>query len=180
MSAVHLQSCSLLYSYNRFFQNLSKEYIADNRLYPYIPFYIARYEKELSHRILPDEAVQDLEFFRNRILSDFNDHVIDQREVMILLGFVNKIITHITDGNELEERLVNIMGGVVIETLYDKAINEGKALGITEGIEQGYTLRDKDKIREMLSNGKTPEAIVEFCNYPTELVNEVLKSIEQA
>ena len=90
---------------NIFLQNLSKEYIADNRLYPYIPFYIARYEKELSHRILPDGAVQDLEFFRNRILSDFNDHVIDQREVMILLGFVNKIITHITDGNELEERL---------------------------------------------------------------------------
>ncbi len=165
---------------NIFLQDLSKEYIADNRLYPYIPFYITRYEKELSRRILPEAAIRDLEFFKDRILNDFNGHMIDQREVIILLGFVNKIITHITDGNELEERLVNIMGGVVIETLYDKAINEGKAIGLEQGIERGYNLRDRDKIREMLSNGKKPREIVEFCNYPAELVSEVQESLKNA
>lgn len=37
-------------------------------------------------------------------------------EIVDLMGFVNTIITHITNGNENEERLVNIMGGTVIET----------------------------------------------------------------
>ncbi len=45
---------------------------------------------------------------------------------MILTGFVNTIIRHITDGNASEERMVMIMGGEILETLYDKAINEGK------------------------------------------------------
>ena len=76
------------------------------------------------------------------------------------------------------------MGGVVIETLYDKAINEGKAIGLEQGLEQGiergYNLRDRDKIREMLSNGKKPREIVEFCNYPAELVSEVQESLKNA
>ena len=41
-------------------------------------------------------------------------------ELIGLKGFVNTIITHITNGNKNEERLVNIMGGTVIETESDK------------------------------------------------------------
>lgn len=49
------------------------------------------------------------------------------------MGFVNTIITHITDGNKNEERLVNIMGGTVIETESEKLIRQG----IRQGIDQG-------------------------------------------
>ena len=41
-------------------------------------------------------------------------------EMTDLMGFVNTIITHITNGNKNEERLVGIMGGTVIETESDK------------------------------------------------------------
>ena len=50
------------------------------------------------------------------------------------MGFVNTIITHITNGNKHEERLVNIMGGTVIETESEKLIRRGRAEGKAEEI----------------------------------------------
>ena len=59
-------------------------------------------------------------------------------EVLDLMGFVNTIITHITNGNENEERLVNIMGGTVIETESEKIVKRAKAQMIIEiGQEDG-------------------------------------------
>ena len=49
------------------------------------------------------------------------------------MGFVNTIITHITNGNHNEERLVNIMGGTVIETESEKLIRQGISQGISQG-----------------------------------------------
>ena len=40
---------------------------------------------------------------------------------------VNTIITHRTNGNQTEERLVHIMGGVIIETESEKLIHRGRA-----------------------------------------------------
>ncbi len=45
------------------------------------------------------------------------------------MGFVNTIITHITNGNKNEERLVNVMGGRIIETQSE--------IWIRQGMEQG-------------------------------------------
>ena len=162
---------------NIFLQKLTREYIMENRLYPYIPFYITRYEKELVKQTVPDEAAADLEFFKKGIETDLNDGIISHSEVIILFGFVNKIIRHITNGNEIEERMVNIMGGKVLETLYDEAISkgreQGRELGIEQGITKGLQLRDRQKIEEMLKNGRKPQAIADFCGYPMELILEV-------
>ena len=51
------------------------------------------------------------------------------------MGLVNTIITHITNGNKNEERLVNIMGGTVLELESEKLIKQGEAKMI---IEMGY------------------------------------------
>lgn len=64
-----------------------------------------------------------------------------------MMGFVNTIITHITDGNQNEERLVKIMGGTVIETESEKLIRRGISLGISQGILQG-------KAQMMIEMGK--------------------------
>ncbi len=40
-------------------------------------------------------------------------------------------------------------------------------------IEKGIETRDYQKIMEMLKDGRTPEAIVEFCKYPMEQVLKV-------
>ena len=46
-------------------------------------------------------------------------------------------IIHITNGNKSEERLVNIMGGTVIETESEKLIRRGREAGRAEGREAG-------------------------------------------
>jgi len=62
-------------------------------------------------------------------------------EITDFMGFVNTIITHITNGNEREERLVKIMGGVIIETKSKKWIKQGEAKMIIE-MSQEFGLKD--------------------------------------
>jgi len=58
-------------------------------------------------------------------------------EMIDLMGFVNTIITHITDGNQNEERLVKIMGGTIMETESEKWVRKGVRKGMREGMRQG-------------------------------------------
>ena len=59
-------------------------------------------------------------------------------ELVDLKGFVNTIVTHITNGNKNEERLVNIMGGTIIETESERLIRLGRTQMIVElGQEDG-------------------------------------------
>ena len=56
-------------------------------------------------------------------------------------------------------------------TEYDEA--ETMQMFKEEGREEGFSLRDTQKIGEMLSRGKTVEEIVDFCGYPYEQVKSV-------
>ena len=74
-------------------------------------------------RIAIEPSSEMIRLYQTGELSD--------EELLDLMGFVNTIITHITNGNKNEERLVNVMGGTVIETeserLRREGINQGKA-----------------------------------------------------
>ena len=52
-------------------------------------------------------------------------------------------------------------------------LKEAENKGVEIGVEKGMEKRDYQKITEMLKDGKTPEAIVEFCKYPIEQVLKV-------
>ena len=103
-------------SANVILEELTKEYIVERRLYPYIPFYIARYEKDIVSEDSIEDVVGDLVYFRN------------------------------------EERLVNIMGGTVLETKSEQLIHQGEAkmlieLGREDGLDDATILkRMQDKI----------------------------------
>lgn len=114
---------------NVILEEFTKEYIVEKRLFPYIPFYIARYEKELTAENSIENAVKDLEYFRNEMIRLHKANELFDDEIVDLMGFVNTIITHITNGNQNEERLVNIMGGTVIETESEKLIRKGSETG---------------------------------------------------
>ena len=45
------------------------------------------------------------------------------------------------------------------------------------GLEKGRSIRDREKIEEMLKRGKEPQEIADFCNYPLELILEVQKNL---
>ena len=114
---------------NVILEELTKEYIIEKMLFPYIPFYIARYEKDVISGDNIEAVVDDLTYFRNEIIRLNNESELSDGEMADLMGFVNTIITHITNGNKNEERLVNIMGGRVIETQTE--------IWIRQGMEQG-------------------------------------------
>ena len=136
---------------NVILENFTKEYIVEKRLFPYIPFYIARYEKIIleynkygkkesqKKKTLPDLSpiIRDLEYFRDAIYELHGQGELTDGELVDLKGLVNTIITHITDGNKAEERLVNIMGGTVLETESERLRREGKMEGKMEGKIEG-------------------------------------------
>ena len=65
------------------------------------------------------------------------------------------------------------MGGQILDYETKDILNRGIKIGIEQGIAQGIADRDTQKISEMLTNGKTPKAISEFCGYPLEQVMAV-------
>ena len=121
-------------SENVILEEFTKERIVEKRLFPYIPFYIARYEKDITSENNIENAAEDLEYFRNEMVRLHKKGELADDEMIDLMGFVNTIITHITNGNKSEERLVNIMGGTVIETESEKLIRRGREAGKAEEI----------------------------------------------
>ena len=133
-------------STNVILEEFTKEYIIEKRLFPYIPFYIARYEKDMISEGSIENAVRDLEYFRNELVRLYEAEELTDHELIDLKGFINTIITHITNGNKNEERLVNIMGGTVIETESERLIRQGISQGISQGI--------KTESERLISQGK--------------------------
>lgn len=91
-------------SANVILEEFTKEYIIEKRLFPYIPFYIARYEKEIASESNVDNAVGDLEYFKEQMVRLHREKELLDDELVDLMGFVNTIIIHITNGNKNEER----------------------------------------------------------------------------
>ena len=129
-------------SENVIIENLTREHIIEKRLFPYIPFYIARYEQAVSSEGVVNQAVEDLIYFRDEMLRLHQESELSDLEMPDLMGFVNTIITHITNGNKNEERLVSIMGGTVIETESDKIkIQLIVELGQEDGLDDAAILK---------------------------------------
>ncbi len=122
---------------NVILDEFTKEDIVERRLFPYIPFYIARYEKEIVSEGKVDQAVEDLAYFRDQLVRLNRTGELTDTELIDLMGFVNTIITHMTNGNKNEERLVNVMGGTIIETESEKWMRQGMERGLQQGVQQG-------------------------------------------
>lgn len=114
---------------NVILEEFTKEYIVEKKLFPYIPFYIARYEKDMISDGSIENAVRDLEYFRDELVRLYEANELTENELIDLKGFINTIITHITNGNKNEERLVSVMGGTVIETESERLRREGISQG---------------------------------------------------
>ena len=153
-------------SENVILEEFTKEDIVEKRLFPYIPFYIARYEKEITSGDSIENAVRDLAYFRNEMLRLHKESELSDDELIDLMGFVNTIITHITNGNQHEERLVNIMGGTIIETESEKLIRKGKVEGKAEEIiemGQEFGLKDAEILKRLQEKtGLSPEAAAAY------------------
>ena len=128
---------------NVILEHFTKEEIVRKRLFPYIPFYIARYEEAITSEGIIDQAVNDLIYFRDEMIQLHWENELSDHEIADLMGFVNTIITHITDGNKNEKRLVSIMGGTIIETELERLIKRGEAKVMIE-MGQEFGLDDSE------------------------------------
>lgn len=128
-------------SNNVILEELTREEIVKKKLFPYIPFYVARYEEAIASEGEIDQAVNDLIYFRDEMIRLHQENELSDGEAIDLMGLVNTIITHITNGNKNEERLVNIMGGTVIEPESERVIKQSKAQVIIE-MGQEFGLND--------------------------------------
>lgn len=101
---------------NILLKDISKEDMISDRLFPYIPFYITRYENEICNKGNIDSALSDLLYFRTELTKLYQNNELSPEELLDIMNYINRIIKHIADGNEYEERMVSIMGGTVEET----------------------------------------------------------------
>ncbi|MDE6925373.1 MAG: hypothetical protein K2P59_08970 [Acetatifactor sp.] len=118
---------------NIILEHFTKEYIVEKKLFPYIPFYAVRYEKEIASEKDIDHVADELSYFRDELLRLHDEKKLSDAELIDLMGFVNIVITHITNGNKNEERLVEVMGGTIIETESEKWMRQGIQRGIQQG-----------------------------------------------
>ncbi len=77
-------------------EDFTKEQIVEKKLFPYIPFYITRYEKEIASEGNIDKVIEELTYFRDEMVRLHQANELSDDELIDLKGFVNTIITHIT------------------------------------------------------------------------------------
>lgn len=161
---------------NVILEQFSKEDIVEKRLFPYIPFYIARYEKAIASGGNVDQAVADLTYFRDEMQRLHGESELTDAELADLMGFVNTIVTHITNGNKNEERLVKIMGGVVIETASEKLIRQNIVQKVCKKLQKGKSIEViAEELEEDLSEiEKIVATQQEIGNYDVEQICKAL------
>ena len=132
----------------------TKEEILQKRLYPYIPYYILRYEKEIKSDKVSNEFLEfieaELEFLSEGLHEAMKNNDLDVFDYNNIKAFTNTIIGHFTSGDK-KERLVNIMGGRIITTEADLILQKGIEQGIEQGFEQGIKL---GKIKQFIETSK--------------------------
>ena len=64
---------------NVILEEFTKEYIVEKKLFPYIPFYIARYEKDMISEGSIENAERDLEYFRNELIRLYEGGGVDRK-----------------------------------------------------------------------------------------------------
>ncbi len=135
-------------------QAYTPEEIYEKKLYFLIPFYSIRFEKSFD-RIARNGLEQDPEYDRiyhelddwfGRLKSAYENHEITEEEGRRLAELSRLIMNHLMRKmrHELGERLVNTVGGKVLELecdrIYAQGHAEGKAEGKAVGVAEGEDL----------------------------------------
>ena len=157
-----------------YLQSYSLEEIFKRKLYILLPFYLFIYEKQFdeieSDSIRLDALTDELKNIVNRLEELITAHEITSFDAMTIIDLMRKVSEELASNREnINRKLGDIMGGHVIMTEAKEILNHG--------IEQGRNQRDREKIEIMLKKGRTPEEIVEFGDYPLDLVQSVQESL---
>lgn len=158
-------------------------------------------DKGNSYKILPESNVIFIctfdPFKRGRSVYTFKERCNENSEIELDDGTAKIFYNCTYSGNDLPESLREfydyVISGKLSGTLTQK-INEAVEKGrkneiwrtqymkelvlLQDAREEGREERDYEMISEMLRRGKTIQEIVDFCNYPIELVQKVSKELK--
>ena len=139
-------------------QAYTAEEIYDRKLYMLIPFYSMRYEKTfdmvakgfLEEKTECDKIYYELTGWFGRLENAYKSGDITEDEGRKLAEISRIIMSHITRKlrREIAERMVNTMGGRVLELQEDRWLAEGRAKGRAEDIEIFITEKRDDKVSD--------------------------------
>ena len=68
--------------------------------------------------------MEDLAYFRDKMVELHEKEQLSGEEFTNLGNFVNTIVAHITDGNDIEKEVTGIMGGTPYETASERIKRE--------------------------------------------------------
>ena len=133
----------------------------EKELYPLVPYYTTRYRSIIANGGDISAAIADLKYFKDQLESHCRAGRISDLEMIDLKQYINLIIRHITDGNNTEKRMVDVMGGEVFETVTDKIrerdkiiAQDKKTIEELSGLLAGYMNTTPEAVIEMVTNGK--------------------------
>ena len=140
-------------------QAYSAEEIFEKKLYFLIPFYCVRYEKIFKHFSETDSSEYDriyleLKNYYDNIMTICAGGEITEDEARKLAELSRIILSHITAGLDKDERerMVNTVGGQVLELQEDRWLKQG----IEQGIKQGEETGTLSSIRNLMSSLEIP------------------------
>ena len=148
--------------------------IFEKKLYMLIPFYIFVYEKDLEI-INKDEQKQNelLEVYSKiteKLGTEKDRGNLSIKSIRAIINTIRSVSYKLTmNWDNVRKKVGDYMGGNVIELELVKQYDEI--------VENTIKNRDKEKIAELLRKGKSVEEIVDFCEYPEDLVREVEQNL---
>lgn len=137
--------------------DISREDIIEKKLYVLIPFYFARYESELkgNDRTEKDieKVIEDLEFFSEKMIQLSREEELTMTETDEIRYCVNDVLLHITDGNNIEGKVVSVMGGEIYELHTERIIRETKEK-VTAEVTAEYQKQLKESEKQLAEKDK--------------------------
>ena len=129
-------------------QSYSADEIYSKGLFFLIPFYAIRYEKRLRKILDTDDSEYDkiyseLQNYFEKLMEACTRGLLSEDDTRKLAELSKIILSHISRNlrSDRKERMVELVGGQVLELQEDRWLKQGRAKGIeqgrTEGIEQG-------------------------------------------
>ena len=142
------------------------DYLSKKHLYILFPFYLMRYEHALKHNTTSKYKLIEKEANRVYIIlkESYDDGIITKTEFEHVVTLCNDVVKEISKNNELNGKLVEIMGTEVLKTAEERGAEKGVFKATLENIKNamesfklsfdeacdGLKIKDREQYRKLV------------------------------
>ena len=170
-------------------KNYTLEDIFERRLWMLIPFYIFRYEKELSQIDSDEERLEKLRREYERVAEMLDQECKNGRMRSVTGGALCELSRTVVEKlaskyKNVEKEVAEVMGGKVLtyrsKELYQEALAKGIEQGIEQGIDKGIVKGLANLAAGKYQRGESVEKIADDLLMTTSEVEELLNHQKEA